>query len=181
MIATKLFNKVVNYMAVLSAIIIVFTTLIVAYTILVRFLAIIPGLAFMEQFAIKWSWQFAEHSMFWFPFLAAPWLLRNHKHVTVDLVLNLLPEKVKKILYVLHGFLGIILCLVLTYFCALVTWDNFKRGIIEVQVVDLPKWILFVVLPVAFLVLTLQFVQNLVISIKKLREPESAVQPSIAD
>ena len=171
MIVTKLFNKVVNFMAVLAAALIVFTTIIVAYTIFIR---LFGGIG------IRWSWQFAEHSMFWFPFLAAPWLLRNHKHVSVDLVLNLLPEKVKKILYVLHGFMGIILCLVLTYFCAIVTYDNYRRGIMEIQVVDIPKYLLFIVLPVAFLVLVLQFVQNLVISIKKLCS-HNAAEPPTAD
>lgn len=171
MIITKLFNQVVNFMAVLAAAIIVFTTAIVAYTIFIR---LFGGIG------IRWSWQFAEHSMFWFPFLAAPWLLRNHKHVSVDLVLNLLPIKVKKILYVLHGFMGIALCLVLTYFCTLVTYDNYRRGIMEIQVVDLPKYLLFIVLPVAFLVLTLQFVQNLIISIQQLRR-HNTVENSTLD
>lgn len=170
MIVTKLFNKVVDFMAVLAAAIIVFTTVIVAYTIFIRLFG---------GAGIRWSWQFAEHSMFWFPFLAAPWLLRNHRHVSVDLILNLLPEKVKKILYVLHGFMGIILCLALTYFCAIVTYDNYRRGIMEIQVIDIPKYLLYIVLPVAFLVLTLQFVQNLVISIKKLRSHNAAEPPNV--
>lgn len=170
MIITKLFNKVVNFMAVLAAAIIVFTTAIVAYTIFIR---LFGGIG------IRWSWQFAEHSMFWFPFLAAPWLLRNHKHVSVDLVLNLLPLKVKKILYVLHGFMGIVLCLVLTYFCTLVTYDNYRRGIMEIQVIDLPKYLLLIVLPVAFLVLTLQFAQNLIISIQQLRRHNAAETPTL--
>lgn len=170
MIITKLFNQVVNFMAVLAAAIIVFTTAIVAYTIFIR---LFGGIG------IRWSWQFAEHSMFWFPFLAAPWLLRNHKHVSVDLVLNLLPLKVKKILYVLHGFMGIALCLALTYFCTLVTYDNYRRGIMEIQVIDLPKYLLLIVLPVAFLVLALQFVQNLIISIQQLRRHNAAETPTL--
>lgn len=177
MIIIKLFNKVVDLLAVLAAIIIIFTTAIIAYTVFLRLVAIIPGMKFVDQYAIRWSWQFAEHSMFWFPFLAAPWLLRNHKHVTVDLVLNLLPVKVKKVLYVLHGFLGIALCAVMTYFCTSVTYNNYTRGIMEIQVIDLPKYLLFIVLPVAFAVLTLQFAQNLVISIKNLFRSTTAESP----
>ena len=169
MIATKLFNKVVDYMAVLAAILIVLTTAVVAYTIFIRFFGGI---------GIRWSWQFAEHSMFWFPFLAAPWLLRNHKHVAVDLVLNALPEKAKKILYIVHGILGILLCLTLAYFCAMVTWNNYTRGIMEIQVVNLPKYLLLIVLPIAFLVLTLQFVQNLIVSIKNFNKPSVAKTPT---
>lgn len=181
MIVTNIFNKLVNILAAMAAVLIILTTLIVAYTILIRFLAGIPGLAFIEDYTIKWSWQFAEHSMVWFPFLAAPWLLRQHKHVSVDLILNMLSERIKRKLYVLHGILGIILCLGLAYFCTIVTMDNFRRNIMEVQVVDLPKWLLLVVLPVSFAVLTVQFVQNLVISIKKLREPESSAKTTTTD
>lgn len=161
MIVTKIFNKIVNLLAVLAACILIFTTAIIAYTIFAR----IFGLP-----SIKWSWQFAEHSMFWFPFLAAPWLLRNHRHVTVDLVVNALPERIKKYLYVLHGILGVVLCATLTYYCTAVTYNNYVRKIMEIQVVDLPKWLLFVILPIAFAVLTLQFLQNLIISIKKLKQ-----------
>lgn len=160
MIITKIFNKIVDIMAALSAVILVFTTLIIAYTIFVRLFGFI---------GIRCGWQFAEHAMFWFPFLAAPWLLRNHRHVSVDLVLNSLPGRVKKYLYVVHGILGIFLCAILTYYCTVVVHNNFVRGIMEIQVVDLPKWLLFIILPIAFAVLTLQFVQNLVISIKNLK------------
>lgn len=170
MIINTIFNKVVDIMAALAACLIVFTTVIVAYTIFIR---LFGGVG------IRWSWQFAEHCMFWFPFLAAPWLLRNHKHVSVDLVLNLLPEKIKRILYVMHGFLGIVLCSMLAYFCTVVTYNNYTRGIMEVQVVDVPKYLLFIVLPVAFTVLALQFVQNFIISIKNLCCSKTANPPTV--
>lgn len=162
LIIVKIFNKIVDIMAALGALLLVLTTLIIAYTIFVRLFGFV---------GLRWGWQFAEHAMFWFPFLAAPWLLRNHRHVSVDLVLNSLPEKVKKYLYVLHGIMGIFLCVVLAYFCTSVVHNNYVRGIMEIQVVDLPKWILFLIMPVAFTVLSLQFVQNLVISIKNLKKP----------
>ncbi len=56
--------------------------------------------------------------------------------------------------------MGIGVCEVFWYGAA-VTWDHFQRGVTEVQAVDVPKFLILMIIPFGFLTLGVQFARNL--------------------
>lgn len=108
-----------------------------------------------------WSVQFNEYSLLWITFLGAAWLLRKNRHVSLDVVTRRLGERGRARLAAAHALLGFAVCGALGWICGAVTWDHYRRGVIDVRAVDVPKhWILAVILA-GFLLLALEFLCRL--------------------
>ncbi len=117
-----------------------------------------------------WSVQFNEYSLLWITFLGGAWLLRKGRHVSLDILSRRLGDRGLARLNIFHAALGMLICGILTWISGMVTWDNFRRGVIDVRAVDVPKhWILAVVF-VGFLLLSLQFLCSLLQTIRRMRE-----------
>lgn len=108
-----------------------------------------------------WSVQVNEYSLLWITFLGAAWLLRKNRHVYLDVLTRRLNVRHRHLLSIAHNLLGLSVCGFLTWVCGAVTWDHYRRGVIDVRAVDFPKhWILVVVFA-GFLLLTLEFVYRM--------------------
>ena len=93
-------------------------------------------------------------------FLSAAWVLRKEGHVVVDLVLNRFSQTKQLLLNGITSAMGAILCLLLTWYGALSTWDYFQRGIVVTQGMQqtVPQWPILLVIPIGFFLLFIQFV-----------------------
>ena len=65
--------------------------------------------------------------------------------------------------------MGVGVCLVIFYYSCVVVYESFHRGVIDIQSVDVPQWIILIILPITFFMLTIQFIINLVGKIKETR------------
>ncbi|UCF93329.1 MAG: TRAP transporter small permease [Desulfobacterales bacterium] len=119
-----------------------------------------------------WSVQFNEYSLLWITFLGGAWLLSKRRHVSLDILSRRLGDRGLARLNVFHAVLGLLVCGALTWISGAVTWDHFRRGVIDVRAVDVPKhWILAVVF-VGFLLLALRFLCNLLQEIRQMQEDD---------
>lgn len=109
-----------------------------------------------------WAVQFNEYSLLWMTFLGSAWLLRKGRHVSLDILTNRVGTGGLKVLSVIHAVLGLGVCGVLAWISTTVTWDLFRRGVMDVRAVDVPKYSILAVVLVGFVVLTLEFVSQLV-------------------
>ena len=73
----------------------------------------------------------------------------------------------RRIADVVHSFVGIGVCGILCWYSSLITLNLFQRGVTDVQAVDMPKYLVLMVIPAGFLVLTAQFLRNLATSLRK--------------
>jgi TRAP-type C4-dicarboxylate transport system permease small subunit len=95
-------------------------------------------------------------------FLGTAWLLHRNKHVSVTLILQRLSDGQKRVFYVIHALMGIVLCGALCWFTALTALEKIQRNVIDVQAVDLPIGYVLAVIPVGFFLLFLQFIRKFV-------------------
>ena len=138
-------------LAGVAALFLLFITLSISYSIFAR----ATGFPYPV-----WVVQFNEYSLLWMTFLGAAWVLRRDKHVSIDLVTRLLNSRAKVILEIAHGITGMVVCGVLFWYSASVTWGQFQRGVTDVQAVDVPKYLVLLVIPLGFLLLILQFARK---------------------
>jgi C4-dicarboxylate transporter DctQ subunit len=148
-------------MAALAGLLLLFMTFSITYSIFTR------ALGFQSP---VWTVQFNEYSLLWMTFLGSAWVLRRRKHVAVDVITARLEAKGRRIADVVHSLLGTGLCGVLCWYSSLMTLNFFQRGVTDVQAVDVPKYLVLIVIPAGFLVITAQFFRNLVASLRRSKE-----------
>ena len=130
------------------------------------------ALRFMKIAVPLWTVQFNEYSLLWMTFLGSAWLLRRGRHVSLDIVSRRLKPRGAKILNILHGFMGVGVCGLLTWITGIVTWSHFQRNVMDVRAVDVPKHIILFVVFAGFLLLLLEFLNDVFRNIRQLKAGE---------
>ncbi len=153
------FEKLLNSMASIAGLLLLFVTFSISYTIFSR----IAGLS-----SPVWIVQFNEYALLWITFLGTAWLLARNKHVSIDLLTSRFSNRKKLYFKLFHGVLGMILCLIFSWYGCWVTLGQFNRGIIDVQAVDVPKYLILVIIPIGFILLVLQFLRQFIKTLKEL-------------
>jgi C4-dicarboxylate transporter DctQ subunit len=153
----RLLDRISTGMAVLASLLLLFMTFSISYSIFTR------ALGFQSP---VWTVQFNEYSLLWLTFLGSAWVLRRRKHVAVDVITGRLGPGGRSIADVVHSLLGTGVCGVLCWYSSLMTLNLFQRGVTDVQAVDMPKYLVLMVIPAGFLVLTAQFFRNLAASLR---------------
>lgn len=142
------FDRLLDIMAGLAGVILVFIVAAVCYTIFMRF--------FFKETTI-WIIQTTEYALLWIVFLATAWLLREKGHITTDLVYEHLSSGTQQTLDAITFALGGVACVVLFLFSVYYTYDSIINSVTDVRAVTIPKWIIFIIIPVGSLLLIIQF------------------------
>jgi C4-dicarboxylate transporter DctQ subunit len=130
------------------------------------------ALRFMKIAVPLWSVQFNEYSLLWITFLGGAWLLRRGRHVSLDIVTRRVKPRALNILNIMLGFMGLGVCGLLTWITAAVAWDNFQRNVIDVRAVDVPKYTILSIVFAGFLLLFLEFFNDVYRNIRQLKAGE---------
>jgi TRAP-type C4-dicarboxylate transport system permease small subunit len=111
-----------------------------------------------------------EYSLLFFTLLSATWLLKNGRHVRMDLVISRLKPRTRNILHVATSFLGAIVCAIVAYYGVLLVIRYFKTGHHLVSSLEPLAYPLVSIIPLAFF---LMFVQFLISAFSALLNPAS--------
>lgn len=152
------FDRVLDGIAVLASLMIVFTMIAVSLDVCLRFLFNAPLLGITE---------ITEYMMLYTCMLGAAWLLRSDGHVSIDIVTNLLPGKTRKGLFVVTALICAVTCAYITCWGAVTTWDHFERGIKDFKILEIPKWTFLVSIPIGFMLLTIEFLRKVRDAVKR--------------
>ncbi|HEY3275203.1 MAG TPA: TRAP transporter small permease [Syntrophorhabdaceae bacterium] len=144
------FDRLLNAMAGLAGVILVFIVAAVCYTIGMRF--------FFKQTTI-WIIQTTEYALLWIVFLATAWLLREGGHITTDIIYVHLSTKAKHYLNFIMSLVGALTCAIMLYYGAAYTYDCIINNVTDVRAITVPKAAVFVIIPIGSLLLTLQFLR----------------------
>ena len=101
--------------------------------------------------------ELSEDIIYLLTLLAAPGLLRRGQHIRVDIVLRVLPDKAGWLLEWLGDILGLICCLYFVWYGARVAAASFASGALSIKTLVLPEWWLLAPMPLAFVLLGVEF------------------------
>ena len=144
----RLFDKLIDVMAALAGVILVFITAAVCYTIFMRFL--------FKQTTI-WISPMTEYALLWIVFLGTTWLLREGGHITTDIIYVHLDEKAKHTLDRSMSVIGGLTCALFVYLAIVHLCDCLIHGVPDVRAVTVPKSAVFIIIPIGSILLTIQF------------------------
>ena len=146
-----LFDHVVNGMIFLAGLILVFIMLSVCLEVILRYFLNRPQV---------WVTEVTEVLLLYITFLGTTWLLRQEGHVKVDILLNRLKPRILALLGIFSSAIGILVSITLTVSGFKLTWDYVQRGIYTPTAMEIPVWIIIVVIPVGSLMLLVQFIRR---------------------
>jgi C4-dicarboxylate transporter DctQ subunit len=160
----KIIDKILTVLGIIPAILLLFMVFSISFTIFARFL----GFS-----GFVWGIQFTEYALLWMTLIGATWVLKRDKHVTVDIITGFLKERTKIYFDLVHSIMGFAVSAVLCWYGAVVSWGQYQRGVVDIQVVDVPKYLVLMVIPAGFFFLSLEFIRKFLIALKAIRRRKS--------
>jgi TRAP-type C4-dicarboxylate transport system permease small subunit len=107
---------------------------------------------------VAWSNEVSELLLYAITLLAAPWLLREGRHIRVDIVLRALPARVAYACEWIADVLGLVACLWLVVYGASATLKSQQSGALSIKTLVMPEWWFLAALPACFALLAIEFV-----------------------
>lgn len=102
-----------------------------------------------------------EYGLMIATFLAAPWVLVQNGHVTVDIVTLALPARIRRPLAQVINLAGIALSGLLAWYAFKAAVVSFERGSMIRTAFNVPEWLTLVVPSVAGILLAMEFLRRL--------------------
>jgi len=102
--------------------------------------------------------ELSEDFLYLITLLAAPGLLRQGQHIRIDIVLRALPWRAGWLLEWLGDVLGLVCCLFFVWYGTRVAAASLANGSLSIKTLVMPEWWLMAPMPIAFALLTIEFV-----------------------
>lgn len=149
---TKAYMYLLNGLAVLSGIVIFAAFVLIVIDVTIRISGFSP-----PAFTIA----VCEYILLYYAMFAAPFLARKKGHVYVDAVTHLMPPLVKTITAKFAYMVCIVVSLIFCGFSIELLVEAWQSGVLDVRGIDMPQWTLYLPMPLAFLMLAIEFVRYL--------------------
>ena len=146
-----LFDRIVNTTAVLAGILMMLTLFLVCGDV---------GTKLVIGRSLPWVAEIVEYCLLWLTFLGTSWVLKQNAHIRMDMVVDKLNPKQQSVLNAVTSFLGALVCLIIAWYSARVTWQNFQTGYKLLTFMTVPAAFINIIIPIGFLLLTIQFVRR---------------------
>ena len=111
--------------------------------------------------SFPWTIELTEYVLYGGTFLAAPRVLRSAGHIRVEIVHDLVPRSVARLLDTVADLLGLGISVVLLWYGAVVAIDAYQSGMIQFKNLIVPEWILLTPIPVGCALLCVEFLLRL--------------------
>ena len=149
--ANRIFERVIEGMAGIAGISIVFTMLLVSVDV---------GLRYFLNSPIPWSTVASESILLYATFLGAVWILKNEGHVKVDILINQFNPRTQAMLGIITSVIGIIIALILFVYGIQATWVDYVSKLTTGGTTAIPKFILMAIIPICSFPLLIQFLKR---------------------
>ena len=147
------FGRLIEGLALVASLALLAMVAIICADVLTRNVAL-PGL----PRGVAWSNEVSELLLYAITLLAAPWLLREGRHIRVDIVLRALPARVAYACEWLADVLGIVACCWMVVYAGSAAWKSQQSAALSIKTLVMPEWWFLVPLPVCFALLAIEFV-----------------------
>jgi TRAP-type transport system small permease protein len=122
---------------------------------------------------VAWSNEASEYMLYLITLLSAPWLLRQGKHIRIDIVLRALPPRIGWALEWVGDLLGLLCSLYFVWYGMKVLVASYLAGSISIRTLIVPEWWLLAPMPLAFVAVSIEFVFRMHRLAKAERAPRS--------
>jgi C4-dicarboxylate transporter, DctQ subunit len=104
---------------------------------------------------------FTEYALLLIPCMGAPWLVREKGHIYIEILLMHLGPVARRRLTMAIGVVCVGICAVIAWYGFKVTIADFVQNEKDVRSFDMPRWIISAWIPIAFLMMAIEFARFL--------------------
>lgn len=155
-------RKVVNFLNdILEYIESIFLSIFIFVMVLVAFGQVVLRMIFHIGFT--WADDLLRHLVLWSGFVGASIATRHNRHINIDVLSRFLGERMRKF----SSSLILLFSAVISLFLAMagIEFVKMEREFQEMSVtLHLPLWILQIIIPIAFIVMSLRFLINSIVN-----------------
>jgi C4-dicarboxylate transporter DctQ subunit len=109
---------------------------------------------------IMGSTEIIEYTLVYITFLGASWAVPRHAHIDIDVAVQAMPKSWQRVCATLSSLVSLAVALVLTVFGAATTWVAFERHSYRPTMLEIPLWIVLVIIPIGSALLSLRFLHE---------------------
>jgi len=149
---TKIFDYVLNVTAYFSGSLIIILMLSISYEVVMRYFFNSPT---------SWVIDFSGYMQYAIVMLGAAWVLKRNGHTKIDLLSAQLKGKKQTILNALTSSIGLLTCAIFFWEGLTATWQAYQRHEFLYREIEIPVAPLFVIFPISFLLLCIQFAREI--------------------
>ena len=144
-------GKILNALALAACAILFLMTMMICADVLLRNVRLIPGVD-----GLAWSNEISEMALYLVTMLTAPWLLRQGRHIRVDVVLRIIPKHLGWYCEWASDAVAFASCVAMSFYGGRAAIASWKAGSMSVKTLEMPEWWLLAPLPAAFLLLAIE-------------------------
>ncbi|MDS9472552.1 TRAP transporter small permease [Sporosarcina pasteurii] len=147
------FDLLIKLGAYVAGSLIMLTTLMVFYEVVSR--------SFFHK-PTSWATELSIYAVIGSCFLGSAYAVRTYSHITVDLLINAVNDRVKTILAYLTNSLGLLFSIILTVYSYLHVMKTFALGVTSSSLLRIPMYIPESFLPIGGGLLCIAFIMQLI-------------------
>ena len=124
---------------------------------------------FVLNLPLAWVEEISLYSMVWLCYFGCSLAIKKREHLKMEIITNFLRPKAKKVFDLISLVLFFAFAVFVLYHVTLLTADILQRGHVT-AVLEIPKWIPYAGVPVAFLLMLIRMIQDFVRTISEMKE-----------
>lgn len=145
------YGRLLDGLAIVACLLAFAMMAVICADVLVRNVAIIPSLR-----TIPGSNELSEYVLYFITMLIAPWLLRQGRHIRVDILLRVIPRQLAWISEWIVDIIALVCCIVMMWYGLQATLASAQLGSMVLKSIVFPEWWVLAPLPAAFLLLAIE-------------------------
>lgn len=149
--AGKIFDKIVDYMLLAAAIIIIFDAIAVSQDVIIR-----------KFFDFTWAplYEIMTYSLVWITFLGTTAIMRMQGHVKMDSITGRLPPQMQAMLNFITSCLCTLLLAGIVFYTVRLLISDIQTGFTLASILNPPKWPIEIIISIGFFMLFIQVIRN---------------------
>jgi C4-dicarboxylate transporter, DctQ subunit len=145
----KTFDQLVFAGGIAAGILIILTTCMTTFDVISRAVFNRPTI---------WATELSIYAIMGSCFLGSAYAVRSYSHITVDLFINVLSDRIKKILAYVSNALGLIFSIIFTVYGFKYVFGTYQLGTTSASLLRIPMYIPELLLPIGGILLCIAFI-----------------------
>lgn len=154
----KFMDRLVVKIGYLGSILTLVMVLAIVYDVVLRFFFNRPTM---------WANDLVQYLLICVTLLLAAWVLREEGHVKVDIIVRLFKPRAQAFINCVTGVLIIAACAIFCWQSAKSTWADYKSGIMTGYSLDIPRFMVIMIIAIGSLLLLFQTIRRFQGHLKK--------------
>jgi len=114
--------------------------------------------------------EIVEYALVYITFLGASWAVPRGAHIDIDVCVQAMPKSWQRVCAFLSNVISLGVAVVLMVFGASVTWTSYIRGAFKPTTLEIPTWIVLLIIPIGSALLAARFLRETIVAATAIAE-----------